>query len=248
MNVYHSFDRRLSIVTVVVIATATCTRVMADIPFPGGVVARTPYTETAEPNVAQVKEAREQANECRCIKEARVRGSKEPIYGRYIGFLTTKTEPGQMVEDRPSFELTLHQKDGKKVSVALSDVATLKVIRTKGRFLGLIGREKTLLEVVLFPTITPEALLEKPIRYRDLRDNYTTTVAGWVYVRDKGGKPLCLVAKESGVYRVLARVKDLETKREILFDNNRDERCLWWAVHSVVEDSAYPYRLRPTRD
>ncbi len=241
MNVHSSFDRCLSIVMLVVVATAACTRVMADISM-GGRIVLTPYAEATEPNLAQVTEMRERASESRCITEARVRGSKVPIHGLYVGFLATKTEPGQIVEDKPAFELTLHQKSGKKVSVALSDVKNLKVLRIKGRFLGLFGREKALLEVVLFPDITPEALLEKPISYTELKDNYTMTVAGWVYLREKGGKRLCLVAKESGVYRVLARVKDLEPKREILFENRYDERCLWWAVHSVARDSAYPYR------
>lgn len=248
MNVYGSSNRCLSIVVVIMVATATRTCVMADIPLRGGVIAITPYTEAADPNLAQVKKARERASECRSVKDVRVRGSKEPIYGHSVGLLTTKATPGQMVEDKPVFELTLHQKDGKKAEVALSDMASLKVLETKGRFLGLFGRRKTLMEVVLFPTITPEALLEKPISYRELRDNYTTTIAGWVYPREKGGKFLCLVGKGSGVYRVLARIEDLEPKREILFDNRRDKFCLWWAVHSVVKDNAYPHRLTAAKD
>lgn len=71
MSGYDSFKVSLSIVVMIVVSKIMSACVMADIPFSGGDFAITPYTEATEPNLAQVKKLKDQANEYRFIKEAK---------------------------------------------------------------------------------------------------------------------------------------------------------------------------------
>lgn len=247
MNGRGSYDRCVNVAMMILMAAAAGAPVMADVPY-GGATLITPYEDVAQPSVAQVEEARRRACECRCIEGARVRDSRVPLFGQRVGFLPTKAKAQEIVKGKPSFSLTLHQSGGKSRAIALSDVQSFKVLKTKDRFLWLFGKEKAQLEVVLFPTITPEALVETTLSFTELKRDYTTTVVGWLYLREKGNAPLCLVAEDDGVYRVLARIKDLELNRDILFDNRFDNNALWWAVGSVIKDSAYPYRRMMSQD
>ncbi len=145
---------------------------------------------------------------------------------------------------------------GREVSVDFSVVKEFKIVRKEN--------ERALFEIVVFPDITPEKLVELKPSYSELRSRYTRVVRVWIALQeqDKGSlyiagvvggeskallpgggyREMCDSWFEDGAYFIESeeRVGHIEANRNVVLEYNGNS--VWWAIPSVIQDRDYPFR------
>ncbi|HEY3265801.1 MAG TPA: hypothetical protein VGM37_02655 [Armatimonadota bacterium] len=139
--------------------------------------------------------------------------------------------------------------DGKRHDVGQSDIASIRIIRQDP------SRRRTLVSLLLFPTLTPTALVKLQPSYRMLDPRFRKTVAMWVLTTDAKRGDLHIVgdAPDEGMPPHAVALARIPADSEIRFRgptsaNPRDPKDLsfyWWAIPSVARDRAYPYHEGP---
>ena len=156
------------------------------------------------------------------------------------------------------FEFRGADESGREALIDFSEVASFKILRIDDR------NDRALFEVQVFPEISVEKLLESKLGYSELKDKHTKVKRLWIKLSDKEKGELYFVtvlAKGSRVFSWASvyeeiedawfnddkyfieseeRVKDMKHNMQVVLDYNED--AIWWAIPSVTEDAAYPYR------
>lgn len=98
------------------------------------------------------------------------------------------------------------------------------------------------IQLDLFPDILVEQLLEMHPSYTTLKDKYTKTITIRVPLWSQDRQPLVLVgtdSEENSPYRIITLFSEIPEGQKIPFLGSRSP---WWAIRSVTDDLAYPYR------
>ena len=154
------------------------------------------------------------------------------------------------------FEFRGADESGKDIAVDFSIVQSFKIVRREN--------DKALFEVMIFPDITPEKLLELKPSYTELRDGYTRIERIWIVLHHPekgdlylvgvvGREPKVMLERsgyteicdswfENGRYFIESeyRMDHLETNREVVLEYNGN--AIWWAIPSIIKDGEYPFR------
>ena len=131
-------------------------------------------------------------------------------------------------------------KDGDPVDIDFSFVESFTVLGEENNYY--------VVELNLFPYITPETLLTEKPTYVDLDTKYRKTMVVNLPMFGKPNTILSVAGKirenRKTVYRPLFPFSRIEKNKKIEFDIlDQDYRFLWWATPSVYNDPAYPYRV-----
>lgn len=216
---------------------------------PGEVI--TPYVPDRPITLNDINRVKKASSEMRTVEDLKLRGTYVTLYGKEVGFMYVVD---QDVQAEPSFRFEGVDESGRRdpITIDLSVVRSFSVLRVDKPW---FGRDRALLEIVKFPTISPEELLQRPRpSYSDLERHYAETIRLWVTLEDERNGELCLVGKKlyNGRQRqVLARLRDIEPHSEVILGYGEYEvggslypvPIIWWATHSVIEDERYPYRM-----
>ena len=207
---------------------------------------RPPITPFKGPTITSgdVESARQKANSCRIISKVHVRNSHEEFAGQHVGFAYVGAD-GEM--GKPVFSLTGTDESLSQISIPLSDIESMTLLKVEEHWLSLFGRDRALLEVIVFPDISPSQLLQSRPTYSQLAES-TKSVHLWVSLNDEKKRELTMVGTKSGfgplTYTKLFSVRELEPNHKVIFEWPDDSDApIWWATDTVVADANYPHRI-----
>lgn len=202
----------------------------------------TPYEKGKQLKEKDIQAMKAKCSSSRVISDLRVKGSRATRYGEQIGFAYV-TKKGAMGE--PSFNLKGIAESGEEISVDLSGVQSLTVIKVEDRW---FTTDRALLELTIFPDISPSEILSLNPTYSQLETSYTKTIKIRVALEDRNKGKLSIVGKKwlgEDKYEVISGIRDLELDSRVLFGYPMHPGSpIWWAVESVIKDERYPYRIR----
>jgi hypothetical protein len=193
---------------------------------------RTPYGIGGKPDAKTILRYKEQASTKRNLSKV----GTEYFYSMYGGlaYVTNGEIKGDVRYSFWGFD-----EKGCKIEIDFCDVKDFRIMERDGKFL--------VLEVTLFPAISPEELLNKQPSYQDLIDNYTKSVKIRILPRDTSGNILQIIGIDyTNRPHIILPVEKLRLGQKVKFEWNvlGDSETFWWAIPSVIEDPAYPYRLK----
>lgn len=199
----------------------------------------TPYKKGTSITPQDIEKVRTQSSSYRVITELRTKGSKVPRFGKRVGFAYV-TDNGKVGET--AFKLRGIAESGGDVTVPLSDVKSFTILKVEDRW---FARDRTLLNVTVFPSISTSELLQSGPTHSQLTESYTRQMRMWVFLEDKNKGQLSMVGKKWGDnYEVLFAIQDLGLNVPVVLDWPVMENApIWWAVESVIKDDKYPYRI-----
>lgn len=116
-----------------------------------------------------------------------------------------------------------------------SIVSNITILKKDSKFLTI--------KLDLFPDISVEELLKIRPTYTDLKETYSRSTIILVPLWSKDKYPLALVGAdedENAPIRVIALFSEIPDGQEIQLIGSR---MRWWAIQSVTDDPAYPYRV-----
>jgi hypothetical protein len=204
----------------------------------GSGVPRTPYNDSI--TAQEIEKVRIESSSYRVIKDIRTKDSEVPVYGERIGFAYV-SDDGEIGEI--AFEITGTAKGEGDVIVPLSDVKSFTVLEVKNTW---FSKDKALLKVTIFPSISASQLLQAQPTYSQLIESYMSELRIWVFLENTDKGELCVVGKKWGDnYKVLFSVRDLALNVPVSFDwVVMKNTPIWWAIKSVIGDDKYPHRIR----
>lgn len=200
----------------------------------------TPYDKGTGITPQYIEKVRAQSSSYRVIDKLRTKGSRVPRFAERVGFAYV-TGNGKVEE--PDFKLRGTAESGGDVTVPLSDVRSFTILKVKNRW---FARDEALLEVTIFPSISPSELLQSGPTYSQLTESYTRQMRMWIFLEDKNKGQLSMVGKKwDDKYEVLFAIRDLELNVPVVLSwPEKLDTPIWWAVESVIKDDKYPYRVR----
>lgn len=205
----------------------------------------TPYKEGTSITPQDIETVRTHSSSFRVITDVQTKGSKAPIFGRRVGFAFV-TDNGKVEEI--DFNLRGTAESGGDVTVPLSDVKSFTILKVKHSWFSWFwfARDRALLNVTVFPSISPSELLQSGPTYSQLTESYTRQMRMWIFLEDKNKSQLSMVGKKWGFkYEVLFAIQDLELNVPVVLDwPDTESAPIWWAVESVIKDDKYPYRVK----
>lgn len=160
--------------------------------------------------------------------------------------------------DQAWFHIAGHSREGDELMIEFSQIEKITILEVDR------SRKKMLLEIEKFPDITVEELLSLKPTYTELKNGYTTVLKAWVNVSNNKGEDLYLASilhKNSprsedffglnknwfGSHEFFAieevKLEKLKEGDEIALSYPLDQRNIWYAIPSVIEDKEYPYRV-----
>lgn len=157
---------------------------------------------------------------------------------REVGFAFTKN---QRITGRPFYQLR-GKKENEWIGIDLSDIESISFLQQ--------ARGQVLLKVTMFPYISPDELLRMQPDYSSLRSRYTKEVSLWVLLDNNREGELALIGKSSSdAVNIIAKLRDIKLNTVLTLEYGRGQsyfrsRPIWWAIPSVVQDPAYPFRRR----
>ena len=192
-------------------------------------VISTPYSRQVAPTASEIA-----AMKVRAAKERVATISDSKIGQRSIAFSTCS---GTAVMGAPAYELK-GMGDGKPVAFSLAEIEELRA--------DMVEQDRTLFTVTRFPVTTAGALIADRPSYTELRARALARATVWVSTTNTNGTA-CLVEQgaEPGKWVMFAHLGRLATNTVVTFDyawKTTADAPIWWAVPSVVLDTAYPYR------
>jgi len=217
--------------------------VFGDVGGGGNATVRSPYKPGTRVTAEDVASVRGQCSRARTLASGlTLRSKHEPAYGEGIGLAYWKG--GRL--SAPVFQFSGLEEDGPEAKVDLADIDSFWIVRHED---NLIADDRSLIELLVFPTISPRELVDSRPTYSDLRDRFSKSLSLWLTVKSGVGE-LCLVALgERGRYELVAKFTDIEpdTKVELSYGRFRHGRemlpAIWWATEAVTRDGAYPHRI-----
>ena len=101
-------------------------------------------------------------------------------YGRAVGLAFVKKDK---IMEKQLFYIFGHTQENPDdhINIDFSEIKNFKIIEL-GK--GQENKNKVLVEIEQFPTITPEELLVKELSYTDLVNNFTKIIKLWITVYD----------------------------------------------------------------
>jgi hypothetical protein len=210
----------------------------------------TPYVPDKEIKLEEVSLIKSICTRSRNIEHLKLKGTNVTKYGNGVGLMYVK---GADVNGDPFFILEgKKETDGSIIKIDFSEIKSFSLLRVKKR---LFSKVRALLEVTIFPTISAEELLALKPSYSELAENYTKKVRLWIPLEKKG--ELCLIGKKFSFdtgdeeYKILAKMLDVQLDSEVIlgYAPFKMESIgalifpIWWAIHSVIKDDLYPYKL-----
>lgn len=201
----------------------------------------TPYNQDEQLTEARVSAVRAEAAMRRSINSGiKIRNTNVEGFGDNVAFMFVKDNAPI---SPPSFTLTGATQAGEKLEVNLSELASFRILEYEDRW---IRSDRLLLEVTIFPAISPAELLAKRPTYSELENRYTKSVLIWVEIESKGAE-LSLTRRDrfSDKNEVIARLRDVEAGHYVQLDYSfsAGPPPIWWAIESVIADAKYPFRF-----
>ncbi len=213
-----------------VFGITTISPVVADVGGGSG-RAKSPYISGRLPDdVPTVTRIRHEAARSAAINFTMPSGSM--VFWQQVGFAYERkgSMPGKV-----NYSLTGVEKD--RNATETTNIDTIQAITVMEK------DDRTLtLRLELFPDISTEDLVKNRPSYTELKSQYAAAKLIRVKTKSDSGIPLALVGKDPGEkdqVRVLIYLHELPIGQKI--DLQVGER--WWAIKSVTDDAAYPYRV-----
>jgi hypothetical protein len=200
----------------------------------------TPFKPPITPG--DVESARLKANRCRSVSKVHIRNSHQEFAGQHVGFAYVGAD-GEI--GQPVFSLTGTDESLSQISIPLSDIESVTLLKTEEHWFNWRGPDRALMEVIVFPDISPSQLLKSRPTYSQLAAS-TKSVRLWVSLNDQKKRELTMVATQSVLltYTRLFSVRDLEPNHKIIFEwPDEKDAPIWWATDTVVADAKYPHRV-----
>lgn len=203
----------------------------------GGGKLQTPYAKPG--NVTEEELVKVKALSARC-RDATIPLDRPDFPPRPKHLALVVAKQGK-ISGKPMYKFEGKDEAGKPASADFSDVKDFKVIRFQ--------KKDCLLEITIFPTITPKDLLEKKPSYSELATNYTKSVRLWMQV-DRPGGDLAIAGEDwDGRRQFVARMRDIKPNSTVHLEYGRSKEvggtgdAIWFATDSVIQDPRYPHRL-----
>ena len=211
----------------------------------GSGVPISPYPRHKEISQEDVIKAKDMASRMRTVRDIELRGEDAHKLGQWqaVGLMFVE---GQTARGEPLFLFSGTTESGDEASIDFSEIESFRVVKIKK---PLFGKDRALLEILRFPTISPQDLVARKPSYSELRQNYADTVSVWIHLEGEGGGKLCFVGQNmlpdsgpsNGGYEVITRVLDIV--KVDLYQGLPRREALWWAISSVTNDELYPHRI-----
>ncbi len=208
----------------------------------------TPYVPGTEVTEEEVSEIKKLSMTNRVVPSLHIVDTNVKRYGEQVGLAFVKNR--QLV-DNLFFEFR-GQEPGEKVpiSVDFSNILRFTILEIKKR---LFNSDIALIRIKLFPNISVRELLEDKPSYTKLVKEKSRLVDLLVELEQNNGE-LCLVGTEGhspGQYIILSEIRNIELNVPVSLDygyvklDSFDHKIttIWWAVHSVIQDEEYPYKV-----
>jgi len=202
---------------------------------------RPPITPFKGPTITaeEVESARLKANRCRFVSKVHVRNSHQEFAGQHVAFAYVGAD--EKISE-PVFSLTGADDSSTQLSIPLSDIESMMLLKTEEHW---FRTDRALLEVIVFPDISPSQLLKSRPTYSQLTES-TRTVRLWVLLNDEKKRELTMVGTQSALltYTRLFPVRELEPNHKVIFEwPDEKDAPIWWATDTVVADAKYPHRI-----
>ena len=204
-----------------------------------------PYPRHKEISQEDVIQTKNMAGKMRTVRDIELSGEDAHKVGQWqaVGLMYVE---GQTARGETFFFFSGTTESGNDVRIDFSEIESFRVVKIKK---PLFGKDRALVEILRFPTISPQDLLARKPSYSELRQNYADAVSVWLPLEGKGGDELCFVGQNVlsgtgpsiGGYEVITRVRDIE--KVDLYQGLPRREALWWAVSSVTNDEHYPHRV-----
>ena len=201
---------------------------------------KTPYTPGRPVLVSEINQVKKIAAKTRTLRDVPIEGTHVPGAGKDVGLLYLK---GARISGNPSFTVNGTLEDGGKASIDFSEIESIEVVQREDQ------SDRVLVEIVQFPIITAEELLERLPTYSDLLEHNRKTIRLWVNAQS-AGKQLALVGKdETGRYKLISNLSAIAVNTKVPLDYGTFVQgqinlpSIWWAIESVTSDKKYPYRV-----
>ncbi len=197
---------------------------------------RTPYNlndEITENDIVKMKNisSKKRSIELLTFKDSSIIKAEEQLG---LVYMKNSDEPIQ-----PIFEFHGLTESGEEVVIDFSEIGSLSVLKIDN---NLFSKDRVLLNIVVFPNITPKELLDINPSFSELEDMYKENIRIWVLLEDDQKGELSFVGKRwSRDYRVLGKLRDVKLKSKVYFGYDYTDD-IWWAIQSVIDDKEYPHK------
>ena len=229
-------SNRTLVVQAILTALVLVSQVQANVG--GGGIPITPYPRGSQVTLQQVTKMRQKANLTRSVEYVSIVGTHVQKSGYEVGLGYVKDR----VVGEPAFKFQGVDEQNHELEVEFADVTSFRLLQVDRK---LFGKDEAVLEVTVFPTLTPEQLLAEKPTYSTLLKVHKRIVRLRVMLQ-KGSSELCMLGTSlrKNSYKVVFRIRDLEPGTEVKLDrgNQRSLEGLWWAIQSVTDDPEYPER------
>lgn len=192
-----------------------------------------PYSRQERVDTVTVMQTKQQLSQEMCIYDIPVTDKPSVTVGMDVGL--AYLGDGQN-EWEVHFAFLGTDEHGNNIEVDFGEIESFTILKREG--------DTVSIRVDRFPAITPEDLVLNKPSYVELREKYGMTIDLHVELKDGEGGILYFVEYDhdkGGVYSRIVPVKDIEHGQRIRFHSPHN--LYWWAVPSVANDPAFPYRI-----
>jgi hypothetical protein len=199
-----------------------------------------PYPPGSPVTVQQVTKMRQKASATKAVS-ASIIGTDFTASGYKVGL--AYVEDKKVVRD-PMFKFNGVDEQNRQQEIDFADVTSFRLLHVDKK---LFGKNEAVLELTIFPALTPQQLLAEKPSYSTLLENYKRIVQLKVMLQSGSDGELCMLGTsyKGNVYKVVFRIRDLKPGSEAKLDpqDQWSGQGLWWAIESVTADPAYPHRI-----
>jgi hypothetical protein len=200
----------------------------------------TPWRVSGPKTVQELEEAKANAAKCQTISIPGELLSANKISGvvhlRCVSLRTEDPREGDAV----GYALLGKSDSGETVSVSFSEIESF-IVTSK-------TDSQIVMSVTIWPNISPQQLIQKQPNYKELVENYRHVVTLKMSLKSRDGRGF-IFAEEGKFGKTVGTILPLEklgvqTKVDFYGDPSADYNMrFWWAIPSVAQDPAYPYRV-----
>jgi len=202
----------------------------------GGRAEVSPYSSNEMITTQRVNRERDLARKS-MIATYKIDGAIETI--RAVGLVWSK---GGRVIGPTKYSLSGATDNGDLPSIDFSEIQELSIVKSETTS----SPGRALFRVNVFPNISVEQLVNMRPTYSELKERYSRTLDLWVDIKTSTSGDLCFVGKDLAPRRLETFNNNTVVKFEYV-GGGRTGQGIWWAIPSVIRDSAYPYRRPPTK-
>jgi len=199
-----------------------------------------PYPPGSPVTLKQVTKMRQKASATKAVS-ASIIGTNVTASGYKVGL--AYMEDKKVVRD-PVFKFKGVDEQNRQQEIDFADVTSFRLLHVDKK---LFGKNEAVLELTIFPALTPQQLLTEKPSYSTLLENYKRIVQLKVMLQNGSDGELCMLGTsyKGNVYKVVFRIRDLKPGSEVVLDSPDpwSEQGLWWAIESVTDDPDYPHRM-----